>query len=216
MCWTSIGATALGLGTLLQFGSAMAQAELFEQMGWLAGLQAKSQAAVAGMQAKMYQIEAGLTMQIGELNREIAETQALSIEKRYGQAVRDLRREGSQVVGAQRAGYAKAGVALDVGTPIEVMSETYQLIEENIANMEEQGEVEAAITRMGGAVAQAEAGILSTRASTQAGISQMMVNQSWITGQAQAYGYQAKSWGAEMSAYGSLLQGGGKMATLLA
>lgn len=210
------GGTMMGLGTLLQFGAAMQQAEMFEAMGWLAGKQAESEAKIFGMQAAMQEIEAGLSLEIGELNREVAETQALAIENRYITAVRDMRREGSAVVGSQRAGYAKAGVDVGVGTPIEVMSETYQLVEENINNLKEQGRAEATLARSAGVVSQTEAGILSTRASTQAGISKMMVNSSWITGAANAYGYQSRASGARIDAFASLLQGGGKMASMFA
>jgi hypothetical protein len=71
------------------------------------------------------EIEAGKTAKkIGEYNATIDENDALQTELDSLESVRRMRADGRKFIGSQRASYAKGGVMVDTGSPLEVMSET--------------------------------------------------------------------------------------------
>lgn len=71
------------------------------------------------------QTEAGKTAKrMGEYNATIDESDALQVELDSLETVRRMRADGRKFVGSQRAAYAKGGVMVDTGSPLEVMAET--------------------------------------------------------------------------------------------
>lgn len=68
----------------------------------------------------------------GEYNAAVLEEEARQEQVRLHFLKERLRREKGKMMGAQRAGYAKAGVKLE-GTPLEVLADTAAQYEKDIA-----------------------------------------------------------------------------------
>lgn len=94
------------------------------------------------------QTEAGKTAKkMGEYNATVDEADALQVELDSLESVRRMRADGRKFVGSQRAKYAKGGVMVDTGSPLEVMAETEGMLKLQELDQMRQGNQEAASLR---------------------------------------------------------------------
>lgn len=92
--------------------------------------------------------EAGQTAhKIGEYNATVDEADALQLELDSMESVKRMRAEGKKFVGSQRARYAKGGVVVDTGSPLEVMAETEGMLKLQELDYERQARQQAAKLR---------------------------------------------------------------------
>lgn|SRR5512136_108710 len=92
--------------------------------------------------------EAGQTAnQIGEYNASVDEADAIQLELDSLESVKRMRAEGRKFVGSQRAAYAKGGVVVDTGSPLEVMAETEGMLKLQELDAERQTRQQAAKLR---------------------------------------------------------------------
>lgn len=91
------------------------------------GISATSQIVGAKNQADALKEQAEYQKTVSDSNARMAEFNANDALKRGEQDAHLIRREGDQVVGAQRAGYAGQGVDVNTGSAAKVQAETRML-----------------------------------------------------------------------------------------
>jgi len=69
-------------------------------------------------------VQAGAQIGTGVAARDATKAQARESRRRGAIAAEDERRKGRRLAGAQRAGFAKGGVRIDTGTPLDVLAQT--------------------------------------------------------------------------------------------
>lgn len=94
---------------------------------------------VAGTAMSAYgQLQAGQAQKrISEQNARLAEMNAAQSDLATADKISQLRRNNSLVLGAQKAGYAKAGVARE-GTVLDMLTETVLMGERDVYRVEEE------------------------------------------------------------------------------
>jgi hypothetical protein len=92
------------------------------------------------------------TMAAADYNYLLAENQAQLADMTGRENIRRMRVEGRKTMNTQQARYAKAGVVVETGTPLEVMAETAGLIELNVLDEKRKADAEAQATRTQGAM----------------------------------------------------------------
>lgn len=91
------------------------------------------------------QSDAGKTAKrIGEYNATVDESDALQLELDSLETVRRMRADGKKTIGSQRASYAKGGVMVDTGSPLEVMAETEGMLKLQQLDQTRQASLESA------------------------------------------------------------------------
>jgi len=110
---------------------------------------------------------------IAENNAKYSEQQGADAKARGLKDADALRRKLAAIEGSQRAGYAGAGVTLDTGSPLDILSDTNTLGNMDISTTLDNAEKESFGYRMGaynfraqGANSQAESNIASAKAKS--------------------------------------------------
>lgn len=87
-----------------------------------------------------------------EYNAMLSENKALLADMTGRETISRMRKEGGKLMATQTARFAKSGVVMDTGTPLEVMADTAGMIELNVLDRKRQAEAEAQTFRTEGAV----------------------------------------------------------------
>ena len=91
------------------------------------GVSAASSIIGAGNQARAGEEQAAYQKTVADANARMAEENALDATQRGDLTASKLARQGDQVIGSQRAGYAGQGVDVNTGTASQVQGETRTL-----------------------------------------------------------------------------------------
>lgn len=117
--------------------------------------------AAGALMSASNQIQAGKAQQqAADYNAQVAEADALALKNKFGYEETLSRERAQKVLGAQRAAYGASGVAIDEGTPLDVMRSQVYESERDALNIRYQGAAEVAkrlneakLARYGGDVA---------------------------------------------------------------
>lgn len=95
----------------------------------------------AGVQAYGQYQQGKTARKVGEFNAKVAENQAIQADMDARENMRRKRAENKRALSMQRARFAKSGVAIGTGTPLEVQAETAGLLEMEALEIGRQGEI---------------------------------------------------------------------------
>jgi hypothetical protein len=174
------------------------------------------QLALAQRQAAFQEQAAMSQYQAGQNNAKALEDQARAVEARGREEARRQREEGARLLARQRGRYGKSGVALAVGTPLDVMAESTALIELGVQDVAYETDMEsrgfrrrAELERYQAGFSLMDAGVARFEAAA-AGVGYRLNNQraelARLSGLSDAQGYRS-------AANATLLAGIGQMAS---
>lgn len=150
-----------------------------------------------------------------EINALGAESEALAIKRKALEMAGSVREQGSRIMGTQVSRYLKGGVELE-GTPMVVIKDTANKIENDVANVMASGSDnerkalnQAMIFRMQGDMIEMEGLAEINKARSGAALQRLYGNQAALGGfyRGLAFGYQADAYNTQ--SYGTLLTGAG-------